>query len=329
VSSPSTVELAHGALRAMVHDHLVPLNGTPASCWTVVTDGLADVGQAEVSLTLTRTGAATREFPETLLGYLEAVHQFASEGQTVGEGGLSGYAAPGPFQLGSFVALAFIPSAAANLHIAMPENTIAGVFLTEAEFAMARSASRRRVLHRIGQAYQYFPYPFWSDATRASVYAPGDDARTLLSKFRKYACRDDSAVIEGNTMHVSISPGTADALADTLSAREALALLPGLDRLAVAALVWQPGQTRPEAICSQVGDHPRVAATFVGFVPNDADADSIRFQEDGYTILLTASTTVELVERLRERRVARLDDPDSPHTVIVTSTPAYRGEHGG
>src|SRR5262249_15726321 len=160
-------------LEATVYTHDLTVGGATLPVWTLTTSGLAASRQREVVFTIVRNGASGRAFPEGVLGYIPALKQFASQGRIVGEGGVSGYRVPGPFGLGPFVGVAFM-DAEPIPEIPLPDAALAGVFLTEGELSMASSCSTRRVLNRLGKAARYFPAPYWSDASRESVYTVED-----------------------------------------------------------------------------------------------------------------------------------------------------------
>ena len=89
------------------------------------------------------------------------------------------------------------------------------------------------------------------------------------------------ATIAGDVLELAVGPDTAGALSAQLGAGNAAAVLPARERGVTAALVWTPGQTEPTAISAPGADGRRIAATFVGLVPDSTDADQVRFQEDG------------------------------------------------
>jgi hypothetical protein len=255
--------------------------------------------QREVVLTILRTSNHDG-FPEGIIGYVPALKHFASQGRLVDDGGVSGYQAPGPFGFGAFVGLAFFGAPPIE-GVALPDNALAGVFLTEGELAMATTCSVRRVLNRLGKAQRYFPVPFWSDPNRPSVYSVGDANQSLLAKIAHASLPAATATLRGNAMHLRLPSSFAAKLAERIEARAASALLPGRERGVEAALVWSPGQQEPEAIFVDGPPPTAYAATFVALVHSDADQDDIRFMEDGYAVLLSARSADRLVAALRAK----------------------------
>lgn len=294
------VELVAGELLASIFRHRL---GPPrlADARTAVTSGLRRVGQREVALTLVQDRGATPDFPDSLLWYFTVLRDLAAEGRPVGPGGISGYAAPGPFGLGSFVGAGFAePQPVAGVPI--PEDALAAVLLTEGELAMAMKSSLHRVLSRLGQAARFFPWPFWSDPARKSVYDVADADRTLLALMPRLAVAGTHATLSGSELLVSLPPAAAGLVAEQLHRRNVACILPSRDPEVAAALVWRPGQQEPAAIHAEPADGSRIAACFVALVPTDEPDDRIRFQEDGFSVLVSEATATRVVRALLARQ---------------------------
>jgi hypothetical protein len=316
VADRTVIELVPGELWASIHRHRL---GPPrlADARTAITSGLRKVGQREVVLTLVHDRHAMPDFPDSLLWYFTVLRDLAIDGRPVGPGGISGYAAPGPFGLGSFVGAGFAePQPVADVPV--PEDALAAVLLTEAELAMAMKSSLHRVLSRLGQAARFFPWPFWSDPARRSVYAAEDADRTLLALLPRVAVGGASATLSSSDIILSIPTEAAGAVAQQLHRREAICILPSRDPEVAAALVWRPGQQEPAAIHAEPADGSRIAAAFVALVPSDEPGDRIRFQEDGFSVLLASETVRGVVRGLLARQEVVVNDP----TWTLTIRPA-------
>jgi hypothetical protein len=288
-----------------IHAYDLPVQGSALPLWTLITNGLSAFGQREVVFTIVRRGATARAFPDGVVGYIPALKHFASQGRLVDDGGLSGYRAPGPFGLGSFVGVAFM-NAPAIPGMSLPEAALAGIFLTEGELSMASTCSVRRVLHRLGKAARYFPTPHWSDPSRQSVYTVEDAAKSLLCKLERETVPHAAATIRGDVMHLTLPSSFATTLADRIEGRVVSAILPTLEPGVSAALVWSPGQTEPEAICADGPAPTAIAGTFVALIPNDAEDDVVRFMEDGCVVVLSTQSAQRLVASLRTATAVEL-----------------------
>ena len=293
-------ELVPNALWVDLHDHILKIAGADRPCLTAVTRGLSDVGQPEMVFTLTGS-AAVENFPPGVLAYLKWVHGMALDGHTVGPGALSGFRPPGPFAgLGPFLGVVF--SAATPDHqVAIPPGAVQGVLITQGELEMAQLCSPWRVLARLGQEAQFFPWPFWSDPLRPATYLPGDGERSLLGKSgtpQLHLGRLDAS-LDGSRLDVALTAAEAGHLAENLSSRPLLAIVPPPNPAATATLVWSPEQTKPMAICADPALASFASAQFLMIAPNHGRHDEIRFAEDGFTAIVSPNTTKVLVQHLR------------------------------
>lgn len=309
------MELVPGELWATVHRHTLVAQAGSLPCWTAVTAGLAAAGQREVALTVVRSPDDDAGFPSGILGYLAALLDFARQGRIVTEGDVSGYRPPGPFGFGAFLGVAF--GAAQPIEgVALPEGALAGVLLTEGELAMAM-VSTDRVLSRLGQTSRWYPWPFWSDPARAAVYQVGDSDQSLLSKLPRANCRRTTAVLVGNDVTMLVDPGDAGALAARLASGQAVAVVTGPDPSATGALVWFPGQREPLAATGSLAGDQRLSVRFVALVPVGDAVDTVRFQEDGFAVLLSPATLSALVDGLRGGTAVRLAASGEVYSVTV------------
>lgn len=285
-------------LDVAIYSHELTIGESSLPAWSLVTEGLASFGQREVTLTILRRGGAEAEFPDGVLRYVGALKLLGDQGKTVKIHDVSGYRAPGPFGLGSFVGVAFIEAMPIpGLHA--PDGALAGVFLTEGELAMATRCSVLRVLHRLGKVARYYPTPYWSDPSRQTVYDVADVERSVLSQLERAVVPEAAATLQGDAMRLTLPRAFATSLAERIESHSAAAVLPAREPAARGALVWSPGQHQPEAILAEGSDGATLAATFVALVPHDEAGDEIRFMEDGYAALLSAGTTKRLAAALR------------------------------
>jgi hypothetical protein len=91
MAAPSTqIELVPGEFCAelALRDVLAP--GGNIRCRTAITRGLPRVGQAEVSVTLTRTSDDVLDYPRVVLDAFRAIRDGAMQGNTFSEGAMIG-----------------------------------------------------------------------------------------------------------------------------------------------------------------------------------------------------------------------------------------------
>jgi hypothetical protein len=205
--------------------------------------------------------------------------------------------------------------------VVLAGDELAGVLLTEGEFMMAQ-CSVNRVLSKLGERYRYYPWPFWSDPRRSSVYSVDDATHSLLAKISKSSVRDASATLVGEELTLVIPSEDAARLGDRLASGEAVALLPGRDPGASAALVWTPGQNEPAAITAGTGSGAGISAWFVAFVPTAESTDTVRFLEDGCAAVLSPLSTAQLIAALHEGHRLTIQGADNIQALTVIGSPA-------
>jgi hypothetical protein len=258
-------------------------------------------------------------FPPGVLEYLEWVHGMAVDGHILGPGDMSGVRPPGPFAgLGSFLGLVF--SAAAPDHqVPIPPGAVQGVLITQGEFEMAQLCSPWRVLARLGQEAHFFPWPFWSDPLRPATYLPGDAERSLLGKSGTPQLRLGrlDASLDGSQLDVALTATEAGRLAEHLSTLPHLAIVPPPDPAAVATLVWSPGQTKPMAICADPALASFASARFLIILADHGRHDEIRFQEDGFTAIISRKTMKALIQHLQRGEAIALAAANGPNIRFV------------
>jgi hypothetical protein len=311
-------ELVPNALWAELCDHILEIAGVDRPCLTAVTRGLADVGQPEMIFTLTGS-AGVENFPPGILEYLEWVHGMAVDGHILGPGDMSGVQPPGPFgSLAPFLGVVF-SAATADHQVAIPPGAIQGVLITQGEFEMAQLCSPWRVLARLGQEAHYFPWPFWSDPLRPATYLPGDGQRSLLGQSGTPQLRLGrlDASLDSRQLNVTLTATEASQLAENLSTFPHLALVPPPDPAAAATLVWSPGQTKPTAIRADPALASSASARFLMILPNHGRRDQIRFQEDGFSAIVSRKTTKELIQHLRRGEPITLTAANKPSIKFI------------
>lgn len=325
MSTPQRVDVAPG-VAAYLLEHELPLLDRPVPCWSMWTDGLRDVGQREVTVTLVRSGAAREVFPPGLRGYVEALQHFAHEGRPVEHGGISGYAAPGPFDVGDFVGVAFVDALASG-PIPLPPSplgahALAMLLLREGELEMAQ-VSPLRVRTALGALYRYYPWAWWCDPERPSAYQPGDAGSSLLAQMGRFRPRGATVTLRGDEVVVELGRAAVEQLVMALDQGQALALLAEPAADATAVLSWRPGQAGPKAITAEVGNGrggaaARIAATFLCVLPQPRS--ELRVVEDGYVAMLDDAAQ----DRLR-RLVGDVQGGTSEVSVLAAAgTPGLR-----
>jgi hypothetical protein len=316
MSVKASFELVPGALRATVHVHEIHSGAGALRGWTMISDGLTLVGQREMAFTLVRTSDRAEDFPLFLLNHLPIVNQLASEGRIVGEGGVTAYRPAAMKALGPFAGIGYA-APDRSLSVPLPPGCLIGVILTEGELEMWISCFPERVLSKLGQLHQYFPYPYWTDLSRPSVYTPGDPQKSLISKVPKFRAEGSSATFAGGQISLRLRQTDAKFVADRVEAGEGLCVMVDRDPSVPAALVWEPGQNEATAINVEGTDGSLIAGWFVLLAPAQMADDDVGMREDGFTVLLSEASAGRLVRALRQGEPFRISGGSPSRTLVI------------
>jgi hypothetical protein len=332
----ASIELLPGALRADVHLHEEVIGPRSLAGLTIVTDGLRRLGQSEIALTLRRTHDADPDVPISIQGYLKKVFGMALAGRIVDEGGISGTLlgsnAPATEQtdtgakeqsrawrFGPFAGVIF-SRGSSPASLGLGSDVLTAVLATEPELAMAGRCSVNRVLTRLGLEARFFPWPYWADTSRNSVYSHEDVERSILARLGHLYVSSAALTVCGDEVRFNLPTGAGDVVAAALDAGKPLAVLVGRNTAVGSAFVWLPNGG-PAGIHAPGADGSVMAGWFLILNPGGVGADEIRFPvEDGIAALLTRRSTRKLIKALRECASIRIRSNQMSRTLELTPT---------
>jgi hypothetical protein len=297
---PVELEVVTGKLSARVYLHDIESQSGPIACWSYVSHGLAALEQAEIVFTLRRDPDEPSDgFPQDPLHLLATIYQLADDGQRVGPGAVTGFGAQ------SFLGHHLLYVEAQPLdRVPLPPSCLAALLITTDELRAVREFGTTRVLARMGQASNYYPFPPWADRRRPGLSLARTFEHSLLSKLPRVAVHDVRVGVKSNQIIVSALRGAQPPwqvrLAE-LSDDVPLALLTALDPTANGCLVWVPGQSEPGAITPPGSDGSRVCGCFVVLLPEQLE-DGGRILEDGFVMELTADSWKAVCDALIDGR---------------------------
>ncbi|MFT5679617.1 MAG: hypothetical protein ACI8RZ_000521 [Myxococcota bacterium] len=276
--TPQRVELVPGGPHALV--------SVREGVCSARSEGLVAVGHPDVILdVLLRRGEDPDELLGELVKMLRTIHHLATQGHAVTAGGRS-LLGPGGF---------LEPTIAGLIYAHEATDLLRGFLVRRDEVALLESTSTFRVLSRIGQLSGTFPFPTDSNRDRPSVARDGDEG-SLLAKVSKAVTPGISAILTDRTLRITARPSVQELLANLmgqLNPKQVVALITPPDPAASGHLVWFPGQEAPSAITPPGGGGERLAGGFLLLVPLQ-DHDSVRLDEDGFTVFLTRATWAKL-----------------------------------
>jgi hypothetical protein len=283
--APVHVEIVPGQLRAAVYAHALESQQGTIACWSYVTEGLAAQGQAELVFTLRRDADESPEgFPAEPLQLFSTVHALAGRGQRVGPGGVTEFGEQRLFDHHLLYAAAQ-PMAG----VALPEPCLAALLVTPDELRAVRAFGPSRVLARMGQAMQFYPFPPWSDRRRSGLALARTFELSLLSQIARALAQGVHVGVVDERIVMSVLRSEQGVWRERLAQlpeSAPVALLTAIDPAANGCLTWVPGQKGPEAIVPPGSDGTRVCGCFVVFVSEQLDSGG-RILEDGLAMQLT------------------------------------------
>jgi hypothetical protein len=280
------VELVPGvSVRVFAHELRTQAQVVP--CWSYVTEGLRAHRQREIVFTLVRPhGAGMEQAPRDPLQLLGAIAQLAAQGRVVDEGGVTEVGPTGMF--GQPALRGVVYQAASPMEgVALPPGALAAVAVVHPEMETAKRFGALRVLARLGRAHRFYPTAVWCEPGRAPLMGP--ESGSILEGVASAHIVGLTIAMAGDQVVLRVArsaqPGLRDGLA-TLPAQAALALMASLDPAADGCLVWNPGQSGPEAISPPGSRGARLSGCFALFIPEQAGDGANPF-EDGFAVTLT------------------------------------------
>jgi hypothetical protein len=301
--APSTVWVVPRRLSVTYYLH--DIEGT--ELFTAVSNGLRAHQQREIVVTVRTTpgddlAARMRE----LGGYFKLVMGLAREGQRVTVGGFSHFKSRGLF--GRADSGLLYAEARPLRGVELPSQALAAIAVDGAEVRAAIDHGAYRVLTRIGEIENRFPFPTWSDLSRKSVVNERE-GESLLSKVPRLRVAGVSFLAEDKRIRVFIAPSAREAMGRGIAPLKWGAPFAFLTEPAAAAnalLIWHPGQVEPAIISRSGTGGTRTSGSCLMVVPGGKN-DEARLFEDGYTLLFSTKSWDALCAALLKERPYSLE----------------------
>jgi hypothetical protein len=238
------------------------------------------------------------------------VNQLAEQGQLVNEGDFTEFGTTGFLGRSDLRALVYLPPQPLA-GVEVPSRLLGAILLTHEELEVLKHLGVTRVIAHLGRAYSHYPYPPWSERSRASLVSMSTMQESILARVPRLRGPGIRVCQEENQISLRLLPQAGEFLCSKLEqfpSNTVLALLTELDPTANACMVWQPGQSTLEAIASPNTDGSRISGCFIAFVPQQAE-DRGQVVEDGFIMLLTDASWILLRQAI-----------ESGHSVSVPAT---------
>jgi hypothetical protein len=286
---PMRVELLPGKLHAQVFAHEINTANGLVPCWSYLSEGLwAAHGQPELLFTLRRELHERLDaFPSDPFDLFTRMFRRAARHQHVAVGDIF------PFETTAFAAFqaGLLPVQPLE-DVPLSAPTYTAVMLSGTEARAAEAFGLTRLLVRLGQAMQHYPYPPWSDRKRHSLLLDKAMQESVLVRTRRKHIAGASVRADANdTIVLTLTPEAGRKLAhelEQLGTNEGFAILTDLDAAADACLVWEPGSYESQSIqrIGSAGDS--IGGCFLLFMPGQAD-NTGGIYEDGFTFLMNTA----------------------------------------
>ena len=323
----ASFDVIPGRLAATVYEQGFDTLGERVHCWMYVSHGLVRAAGNEVVLFVERGNEPLEDCTSAVRDLFEWLHAEALQGR-VGLGGVVGISADGCGLLGDprLRGVAFIPGR--SYDVPLPPASLTAVLFTQNEMETAKRYGVVRLMSLLGYRYRHFPTAPWVVRGRPDVTSPEAMAASVLSRAASLRLSNCRAYLRGiETARESLSPTgslennlvrfarqevvvevgarEAEAASRVVSERwqcQAVALFLCPDPDADASLVWVPGSIAStaaamNAISLEEGTGTRIAGNHVLFIPEQS-RDEVRIVEDGFAVLLTDATWLEIRGRL-------------------------------
>ncbi len=223
--------------------------------------------------------------PQEPLHLFAMLHQLAHQGRIVQAGGWT------QFGTRKFLDrhLAYIP-AQSIATIPMAPDTIMAISVTDDEQTAVQAFGILRVMARLGQQARYYPCPPWSDSSRTGLAFAQTHQDSLLTRLPCIYRPQVRILRMHDQLVMRLAPAIRPHLVEQLNQfaeNIPIAFLTDLDTEADGCLVWEPGQTEPNAITPPESQGAQIGGCFVACVPEQETTGGLVI-EDGFVVCFTA-----------------------------------------
>lgn len=286
------------SLAGRVYLHDVEGSTGSVRCWTYVSSGLLALGQSEVVITISVGIRDEGLAPTDPLRFMSTLQDLASRGQIVTAGDYTKLGGDGVLGRRG---LAYVPAHPLP-GVEIPNDALAALLMPDDELEVYEAFGASRLLALLGNAYRYYPFPPWSDISRASLTSVAGNTGSVRGSLARLTV-PGTARMTGSHVRLRLptsASGTVRAFLDKLDAEAegpAPALELQIDPEADGLLLWQTGQQGPSAITPEGSSGAQIATGLIAFLTGQ-ETDGGQIFEDGIFMFLTPSSWMSLREAL-------------------------------
>lgn len=274
-----------------VYDHNIPVSrAKEAIAQTFVTDGLKSVGQRELILTVLNPEKRTyKQVPDDIVKYFRTVYKLAEEGRLVSGGDITRFGDQTHFLAPPFQGLMYLDGSPPPGVLA-PLGSLIAIPVTAEELDAYEIGGSLRVTGGLSTKSSYFPYPYWCDLKRSSVFSNSDIAQmkkeTIAGCYR-FGLNDASVSLSPSGYQFVVPRSAQKSLADVLKRMDEspTILRLGMEPNADGAFIWSP---KDEAVATvPPGSSGKyIAGSFILIVPTEESKFGQLY--DGFYMMLTS-----------------------------------------
>lgn len=174
VKFPVRQEVLPNALSVSIYLHKLPCTGGQ-SAWSYVTDGFSKFNQPELVMIIEK-GATESEsaYPSDPIEFFKSLLGLATQGNVVRAGGSTRLGEGADvFISKQFRGTIYLPVEQFE-GITLPKDALAVIPVTAEELDACDIGGATRVVGRLSQQSQFYPFPTWCDRKRESVFTKGE-----------------------------------------------------------------------------------------------------------------------------------------------------------
>lgn len=256
--------------------------------WSFVTEGLRAANHPELALSLV-VAAEDRDdglLPQPL-ELLATLSTRALGGATTSPGDWTELGPVGLFGRSELGGLTYVPLPG-QLH---DHEVLLVVPLTRTELELVRTVGPMRIVARLGEAAETYPYPASTDRARPNVAGAGEVQQTLLAQTPTLLVPGSHCTKIEECIEVELARSDRALLQRVADAPDdaAVALLTFPSPSATALLVWHVGQPNPRAYAAPGASLDRLGGHFCLLV-SEQEEDGGQLLEDGFAMSLTPTS---------------------------------------
>lgn len=288
-------------LKVVIHLHEFYLGDRDRQCWTYITQGMAQYGQQELSLSLlVDDGVDPESFPKTPVRMFDLLaKRIRKDGKKVQQGDATKLGQKGIFSF----PCAFCVPAIQYPELPALDDTLALVLVHQNEYDYARRYSITRFLARLGRFCSSFPYPTWNTQRRPSLFVGEAEEVSLLTQKNAHAVAHSYVHQLSDVLHLQLHEDDADAALQALlsvAPDKSTILSTSFSPHCDAGLYWQAGQAAPGAYAAPEANSDMMGGSFI-MVGTDS-VTGFHIEEDGYSLMLNDQAISELTAALKQRK---------------------------